>query len=102
MCKHWRAALAALPGRYPHLDINTAIGDPIRFPNLTPAEAAAAERKETGRARALAARAPTVDEIRLQLRDSAATPAALTAAYTAALQALLDRPVSRLPVGELV
>lgn len=96
VCTHWRAALAAEPGHYPSLDINTHRANAFYQAQYGPIDAAAM-RTETGQARALAAHAPVADCINLHLPSVREKSAELTAAYMAALKALLAQQVSAAP-----
>lgn len=96
--KHWRAALAAEPGSYIAIAVSRPaglLGGWVGRRQLQSRTAGLG--KATARARALAARAPSVDAISLDLNapsDDSDSSVELMAAYAAALQALLDRPVS--------
>jgi hypothetical protein len=94
VCKHWRAALAAEPGTFTSLTVSsTQPGCGWMPPGpSTAAQLKAAAAAAVARARALAARAPAVALIRLDC-DEQLRPEVL-AAYKAALEALLARPVS--------
>lgn len=95
VCKHWRDALAAEPGTFaPSLLVTSRLSRPGLRPACE-AEIAAAASRATRRARALAARAPDAGHLVVVASGhgvASPTPE-LRAAYAAALQALLARPV---------
>lgn len=93
--KHWRATLTAEPGSYISLKVSPPTG--LGLGGWMQERRTDGLGKAAARARALAARAPAVDAVSLDINvpsNDSHDSVELMAAYAATLQALLDRPVS--------